>query len=342
MKWAVITLTKGALIKAKEIKKKLPTIDIYTLSKLNDKTVKSINGSLKEFVGRIFFKYDTLIFIMATGIVVRVIGEYLESKTKDPAILVMDEKGDFVISLLSGHLGKANEKALFLSDKINATPVITTASDVKKTIAVDTLAMKLNCLIDDMTKAKDITSLIVNEEPVGLISDIKVNTKLAKNIYLDKFNKKDVLGIIYITNKNKMIEYKNYVKLIPKNIVVGIGCKKGKKSKDIIKAIYMALEKLNLNKKAIKSITTVDVKINEIGIIKAARYFNAELKIIDREKIKKIENKFKTSEFVKKSIGVGAVCEPCGFITSNKGKCLLEKKAYDGITLSVWEENSNE
>lgn len=340
MKWAIITLTKGALEKAKEIKKHLNYVDIYTLPKWNDSESKCIKGSLSDFVGDIFFRYDTLVFIMATGIVVRVIAKYIEDKTKDPAVLVMDEKGKYIISLLSGHIGGGNDATILLSDKIGATPVITTASDANDSIAVDTLAMKLGCFIDSLLDAKDITVKIVNNQRVGIRSDIGINIKLPSNIINLNEAKADICkvdGIIYITNKTDIKTNKPAVHLIPKNIVIGIGCKKGISGERIIKSIKLALDRYKLHHKSISKITTIDIKEHEEGIIDAASYFNVPLKIVSKEEVKEIESEFEISDFVKGAIGVGAVCEPCGYLGSGKGKCVMRKTSFDGITLSIWE-----
>ncbi|WP_202707175.1 cobalt-precorrin 5A hydrolase [Sporosalibacterium faouarense] len=360
MKWAIVTLTKGALNQGKIIQKKIKNenqvqveeVHIYTSTKWEGNDSYRIEGGFSDFVGRIFYKYDMILFIMASGIVVRSISKYIQHKSKDPGILVMDEGASFVISLLSGHLGRANEGAKIVASLIGAQSVITTASDVKGTMAVDTMAMKLNCEIEDFDDAKEITSLIVNDERVGIISDIRINLDLPQDIIEISSETKDrhledINGMIYITNK-KSIEDKRVrtfnlpsVILIPKNIIIGIGCRKNIPGKKIIEAIDEALEKLNINKGSIKTISTVDIKKNESGIKEASEHFDCGLEIIDRQEISMIEDKFKTSEFVKKTIGVGAVCEPCGYISSNAGKCLLRKTAVDGITLSIWEEKIN-
>ncbi|RKD30601.1 cobalt-precorrin 5A hydrolase [Thermohalobacter berrensis] len=339
MKWAVITLTRGALSLGKRIKRKIPDIDLYTQPKWNDTDAISIAQNFKNFVGNIFTRYEVIIFIMATGIVVRTISEYIEDKTKDPGVLVIDEEGNHVISLLSGHIGGANSAAVKVAELIGAKPIITTASDVKNTIAVDTLAMKLNCEIENLEDAKKITSLIVNDEIVEIKSDIKIRIPLPKNIILNDLNNNhNIKGTIHITNKKIIDDHKSKVHLIPKNIVIGIGCRRGIPKKSIINAIDTVLNKLNLHPKSIKNFATVDIKRNEKGLIEASNYYNVSIKIFTKNEIKKVENKFNTSEFVRKTIGVGAVCEPCAYLSSNKGKFLLKKTSFNGITIAVWEE----
>ncbi len=336
MNWAVVTLTKEGTQQAKKIKRLLNdmSVDVYTLEKWTDDETIVINKKLDEFVGSIFYNYDIILFIMATGIVVRSIAKYIINKTTDPGILVMDERGQFVISLLSGHLGGANKAAKLLADKIGGQPVITTASDVKGLIAVDTLAEELNCQISNMTNAKNVTALIVNDEMVRIKSDINIDTKLPDNIVTEG----EAKGTIFITNKIMNISHKYEVQLIPKNIIIGIGCRAGTSSEAIINAVEETLNSLSIDHRSIKHFATVDVKQNEAGIFEAAEHYKIIVKIVDRKEIKTVEHDFQCSEFVRKTIGVGAVCEPCAVLTALKGHFLMRKRSYNGITLSIWEE----
>lgn len=350
MRWAILAITKGGLSLAHttslKLKEKGIDVEIYTLEKWQDNKSKNIEGRLEDFIGRIFKDYDILLFIMATGIVVRVIAKYLEHKSKDPGILVMDEKGKYVISLLSGHLGRANDMTVFLGELINAQPVITTASDVIDSIAVDTLAMRLGCHIESLEDAKNITALMVNGETVLLSSEIRVEIPLPNNILEISQSKEKIgeaKGIIYISNKkaiSSFMESRNSVHLIPRNIIIGLGCRRGVPKERIVAVIDSTLKEFNIHHKAIKHITTVDIKKDEVGIIEAAKHYGIPVKIVTRNEIKKVEDKFHISEFVKETIGVGGVCEACGYITSNKGRCISKKRGSDGVTISLWEENS--
>ena len=338
MKWAVITLSKKSLQLALRIKDKLHEIDVYTMPKFIKYGVKPIEGGLRTFNKCLFENYDTLVYIMATGIVVRDISPYLKHKSIDPAVLVLDNNGEFVISLLSGHLGGANEKAKSLAKLIGATPVITTASDTNNKIAVDMIAKKYNLVINNFKKAKEITALIVNDDKVGVITEISFKEELPDNMVIINTEEENVEGIIYISNKEKINIKKNFVQLIPKNIIIGIGCRKGTKADNITSFIEKNLEKLNISKKSIKALVSIDIKKSEEGIIKAAEKYGVEFKTYNYKEIKEVENLFISSDFVKKTTGVGAVCEPTGYLASNKGRCLLEKIAKEGITLSIWEE----
>ena len=323
MKLAVITVTEKGVRNGLKIKEKI-NCDVFTISKFMKEKTLLIENGLQNFFEKNLLKYDTFLFITASGIAVRTIAPFIKSKDKDPAVLTMDEEGNFIISLLSGHLGGANEAAKILGEITGAVPVISTASDVSGKIAVDTIAMKINGKLESLESAKKVTSLIVAGKEV----DIKVP---------ENMENENPQGVILISNR-KNIEI---AKIIPQNIVVGIGCKKNKEAEKIIDAVKDSFEKLNLCEESIRVFATVDIKENEVGIIGTAEYFGKELKIISREDIQKIENNFETSQFVKKSIGVGAVSAPCAFIEGNgKGKFLAEKLKYEGITISIFEEET--
>ena len=323
MKLAVITVTEKGVRNGLKIQEKTDC-DVFTISKFMKEKTLLIENGLQNFFEKNLLKYDTFLFITASGIAVRTIAPFIKSKDKDPAVLTMDEEGNFIISLLSGHLGGANEAAKILGEITGAVPVISTASDVSGKIAVDIIAMKINGKLESLESAKKVTSLIVAGK--------EVNIKVPENM-----ENENPQGVILISNR-KNIEI---AKIIPQNIVVGIGCKKNKEAEKIIDAVKDSFEKLNLCEESIRVFATVDIKENEAGIIGTAEYFGKELKIISREDIQKIENNFETSQFVKKSIGVGAVSAPCAFIGGNgRGKFLAEKLKYEGITISIFEEET--
>ena len=325
-KIALITVTKKGVEQAKKIEKiyTKALIDIYTMEKFSDGCTIAIKGSFREQVGEIFSEYKSIIFITAVGIAVRAIAPYIKTKDVDPCVLVIDEGNDFVIPILSGHLGGGNELAQDISQSIGAYPLITTSSDISGKIAVDTLAQKINGKLESLESAKKVTSLIVAGE--------RVSIKVPQNI-----DNNNPSGVIVISNREKI----EVTQIIPKNISIGIGCKKDTPKEKIIEIIEKTLKSLNISTKAIRVMGTVDIKKDEVGIIESAKYFNVPLKIISRDKIKKIEDRFETSDFVRKTIGVGAVSAPCSILASEReGKLLIEKSKFQGITVSVYEEET--
>lgn len=336
MKIACISFTQ----QGKEIGEKLVKASFknnkYTANHfINDE----IHGGIKSRMDFLVKEYDGLIFISATGIAVRLMNPYIINKTIDPAVVVVDDGGNFSISLLSGHIGGANRLAQWVGDIIGAIPVITTASDNRGVESIDLFAMKNNYHMEDMGAVKDITAMMVNKNKVGFYSELKEVIKYDNLKILDNYKDKDhsIQGVIIVSSQKRIdIPYEKHCRLIPKNINIGIGCKRGMEGKRIIEAIENILTQLNLSSKGIKAIGTIEVKKGEIGIIEACNHFNCPLKIFTLEEIKKIEDNFPKSQFVKKTIGVYSVSEPSAYLLG--GKMLTGKIKIDGITISVAKE----
>lgn len=309
MKLAVWTVTRGAGLNGVEIKNKIEGIDVFTLSKFKiDNSIQMENFT--EELNEAFNKYDGHIFIMATGIVIRKIASLIKSKDVDPAVVVIDEGMNFVISLLSGHLGGANDLTQNLHEIFGLVPIITTSSDVTGKIAVDTLSQKLKCNLKSLEAAKKVTSLIVDGKNVEL--------SLPKNICNENPE-----GVMVISNKENL----EVVHLYPENLVIGIGSRRGIEKEKVYEFLIETLEKHNLSLKSIKHFATVDLKADEKGIVETAKELGKELKIVSREEILTVEDMFHGSEFVKKEIGVKAVSEPCAYLTSSKDGKFIEIKA---------------
>ena len=296
--------------------------NLLNLENENNENLIIINERVPILLEKTFNKYDLHIFVAATGAVVRIIEGKFKSKDTDPAVITIDDHANFVISLLSGHLGGANEECKKIANGIGAIPVITTASDVGGKIAVDTLSQKIKAKLNDLDGAKRVTSLIVNGENVSL--------HLPKNIVNHDENS---AGAIIVSNR-KNIEIS---KIIPQNIFIGIGCKRGVSKEHIIEKLKYAMDKQNLELSAIKMAASAWVKSDETGLLEAMKELDIPIKFFEKEEILKLENLIEEkSEYVKKTIGVS---EPCAFLASSgKGTFLAKKIKLDGMTLSIFEE----
>lgn len=328
MKLAFWSVTRNAGKKILEYKNKLNdnfSIDLYTLQKFQIENTITIDN-FTETLNEKFKDYDAHIFIMATGIVVRKISNLIKSKDIDPAVIVIDEAGNFCISLLSGHLGGANELTNILAKYLNLIPVITTSSDISGKIAVDTISQKLKSKIDNLEKAKNVTALIVDGKNVDLL--------LPKNVFVKEINSSSS-GLIINSNK-KNIEIS---RIYPKNIILGIGCRKNILEENIKNAVNEVLTKNNIAIESVKKIASIDIKKDEKGLLDFAKNLNVDLEFIESEKIKKVEEQFKKSTFVLKNVGVSSVSAPAAFLASNKnGKFIEEKFILNGVTVSIYEE----
>ncbi|MCD2348502.1 cobalt-precorrin 5A hydrolase [Clostridium guangxiense] len=281
----------------------------------------------KTDIKDIFDGFQGIVFISAAGIAVRLIAPYIKSKTEDPAVVVIDDIGRFSISLLSGHLGGANELALKISKLINAEAIITTASDGRGIEAPDIFAKRCGFLIEDMEALKKLTSIMVNCGAIAFKSEMK------KMINYSNIVKENYDGALYVTSKERVEEEKPYCILRPKNLVVGVGCKRGKPMEEILSLITQIFNDNNLSMKSIGAICSMDVKKNEKGIIDLCSQLKCDFKTFSMEEIKAVEDKFDKSDFVAAKVGVSSVCEPAAYLGS--GKIIVKKTAQKGITIAV-------
>lgn len=310
----------------------------YTIYHFNNSQIK---GGVKALFENAWEEYSGIIFISAAGIAVRMISPYIKHKTLDPAVVVVDDMANFSISLLSGHLGGANDLAYWVAEKIEAIPVITTASDNRGIEAIDIFAKKNDYYIEDMKSVKDITSMMVNGKTIGFYSEMDIVIGYDNLLIIRDLENIDrnIDGIIIITSNKVESLHIPYTILRPKNINIGVGCKKGIEGKRIIEAVKNTLDKHNLSEKSIKNIGTVEVKKDEAGILNAAKYFNSQLKIFTIEEIKEVEDRFEKSQFVKDTIGVYSVSEPCAYLLG--GQMICEKSKHNGITIAITKEDKN-
>jgi cobalt-precorrin 5A hydrolase len=336
-KIAIIAITNNGKKLAINIKKYIRNSDIYVTEKIHETGLNSISAKLNDFVGTIFYKYDYIIFIMATGIVVRSIAPYIRDKTIDPGIIVIDEKGTNVISLLSGHIGGANEMTLAISKFINSNPVITTATDVNNKSSLDMICKSINGYIENFKESvKLINSMLIDNRKVGIYIDGNYEVDTRGFIKLNDIKDIDKLdSIVCISNKKELnLNHNEVIKVIPKDIVVAIGCRKDTDSVFLYECFIDFINKNNVDKEAIKLIGSVEVKKDEKAILDLSEKLKVPFEIISINEIHKIEDKFEKSEFVKRSIGVYSVAEPVAYILSNEN-LIINKTKYKGITLAM-------
>ncbi len=325
MKIAIISITPNG---------KTLAMDIYKALKNDPTTIKldmyhkNVNQTLKN----IFDSYDYIIGIMASGIMVRSICSLIKNKEDDPAVLIIDEKGKHVISLISGHLGGGNDFTMKIAKIIEATPVITTSTDINDKFGIDSLAKKYYLKIDDISKIKIINSALIHNEEVNL--SVSSNFMyLWEDMDIKNSYNKSTAKSNFLTVSNGLIT----LNLTPKNIVVGVGSRKNIKSESVINAIKSALKVLNLPINRVSSIATGYMKKNEKGIILAAENFALPLEIIPDKFFKNLINTdISTSEFVVEKFGIPGVCEPSSLIAAGKDSTLIFRKTvYNGVTVAV-------
>lgn len=303
---------------------------------------KPIDSSLRDWTGRRFAESDAIIFIGACGIAVRSIAPFVSSKKTDPAVVVIDEQGKFAISLLSGHIGGANELTEEISNLLHATPVITTATDINNKFAVDVFAKTNGCYISDMTMAKEISAALVNGNSVGFASDFPWVGEIPKELQLldeeDETKEKPEMGI-YVTNSYLKHPFVHTLYLVPKIITLGVGCKKDTPADTVEKVVRKTCDELLIPSVSMELVASIDLKKEEQGILEYCKERNLPFETYSAEQLKEVEGSFAESKFVEETTGVDNVCERSAILGSSKhgekSNLILRKYAEDGVTAAL-------
>lgn len=273
---------------------------------------------------------DGLVFIGAAGIAVRLIAPLLQSKDKDPAVVVIDELGTFAIPILSGHIGGANELANEISKFIYAIPVITTATDINHKFAVDVWSKKAGCVIGDISKIKFISQAILGGQAVGITSEFALAGTLPPQLRPDSSLPR---GICISLSETKH-PFGTTLNLIPRIVTIGVGCRRDTAAEALEKFVLATLDKFDISLKAVSKLVSIDLKKNENCLIKFCEKYNLQFATYTAEALAAVDGEFTASAFVKKTTGVDNVCERSA-MCDNDGELIVKKQAQDGITIAV-------
>ena len=291
------------------------------------------SGALTEWTGDNFVTGNILVFIGALGIAVRAIAPFVSDKTRDAAVIVIDEKGRFVIPVLSGHLGGAIKAAEEIADLIGGAPVITTATDVRGEFAVDVFAKENDLCISDMKKAKAFSAYLLENKKAYYRIDPEYADVLCVSI--KKKNVTEGLGDDEgsFTISPRVGAFKN-LQLIPKCIVIGIGCRKGKPASELTEFVLRTLKELALDERSVTAVTSIDLKKGEKGILELSKRLSAGFYTYSKEVLMRQKGDFTTSDFVREKVGADNVCER-SLMAFGCERIIMKKRAENGMTLAI-------
>jgi cobalt-precorrin 5A hydrolase/precorrin-3B C17-methyltransferase len=285
---------------------------------------------------------------MATGIAVRMIAPLVKDKQSDPGVIAIDDGGTFAISLLSGHIGGANELTRKAASLLGATPVITTASEIAETIPVDIFNRELGWEIEGHEYLTEISAVLVNGEPVGIYQDAGEQEwqtqDLPENIRL--FNDIETLHdampraaliitdrILDETERSLLPEYTVIYR--PGSLVVGIGCNRGTTCAEIEEAINTVFTEQKLSLRSMRNLATIDLKEEEKGLLEYSRKNNLRVDYFNNKALRAVEFPSPPSATVLKHTGTPAVCESAAILSSG-GPVIVPKSSYNrAITIAV-------
>ena len=332
MKVSIIAFTDNGMEIANKLSFSLSKDDLRDVS-----FTRCGKGALSAWTEEHFSQSDALIFIGAIGIALRAIAPYIKTKTKDPAVVVVDELGQFSIPILSGHIGGANELALQVSEILDAIPVITTATDINNVFAIDTWAKSQGLKIFNPECIKLVSSKLLKGEDIHIKTEYPINGNVPKNVYLNDLDGSESDYDVIISHKDYENEYKkDTLLLIPQIITAGIGCRKDISFEIIERNVLNALKKENCHILSLNAIASIDKKAHEKGILDFARKYELPFNTYSAEELNSLEGDFTKSEFVKSVVKVDNVCERSAVIESNG--ILIRRKDTgegDGVTIAL-------
>jgi cobalt-precorrin 5A hydrolase len=351
---AVVAITRHGVVTALKIHRALEAASVkstvYAPEKYSQNGVVTLDKKFADFIREIYSKVDGIVAVMATGITIRSVAPLLESKLTDPAVVGVDASGKFVISLLSGHLGGANDLTNIIAQGINAIPVITTASDILGKQSVDELARKLYLKIENPDSLVALNSAIINGDRVVvvLVGDVKMpsnafgtyDTRAAKDTAeaLEIVGGFDA-GVIVANEPLTLTKFtKPFTILKPRKIIVGLGARKEASVDSMVQAVNLSLENLHIPLSRVEAFATVDIKRDSQPMLDAVAKLGAPLEFLSVEELSTVtySDLSPDSAMIQEKIGIGGVCERAALkVAGPNSKLILKKQKLNGVTVAV-------
>ena len=345
---AIIAITKNGINTADSLKEHFPSWKIFVPSKFRQegKNIEWFEESTTLKIKELFESYSALVCIFSLGAVIRLIAPHMKDKKTDPAVVVIDDTAKFVISTLSGHLGGANELAEKIASTLNATPVITTAADVNKTIAVDLLGKEFGWSIDERSSITKVSAFMVNEEKIGVFQDAGEKDwwlpkkELPKNVQIYKsineLVESDCKGFLIISDKiiddneiqNRAVIYR------PKTLVVGVGLHWDTTKDTIREGMNFCLSKFKLSSKSIAKFASIKKEVDVKGLQELSQEMNVPIEYFDKVVLSTI-NIPNPSDVVQTFEGTASVSEAAAIKASGGDLVVQKQKFPPDLTIAI-------
>ncbi len=299
----------------------------YTMERFEAPDFQPIQRPSKPFYEPVFQWAHAMVFVGSVGIAVREIAPFVRNKLTDPAVVSIDELGHYVIPLLSGHIGGANALALKLAEVVEGTPVITTATDINRKFSVDAWATENGLFITSLDQAKRVSAEIL-ERSVLLFSRFPIANHLPNGV---TEGKKGNVGICISYKKENPFE--QTLLLVPKVLHLGLGCRRGVSVEQVREAVDFVLNEHQIHPKAIKQVSSIDLKASEKGLLEFCKERNLPAVFYSAQELQNIPGEFTPSQCVLRATGVENVCERSAMIGAEK--LLVKKNIHNGVTVSI-------
>lgn len=287
---------------------------------------QTYTGDLKTHVASLWDSQEAIIFCLATGAVVRLIAPLLQHKSTDPAVLVIDEAGKFVISLCGGHQGGADKLTTLIAQLIGATPVLTGVCASLKLPAVDMLGVPFGWQRGEGDWT-GVSAVVARGEAVQVIQEAGSSLWQKANKFIDSPTPQ---AKIYITARNIENLQSPQIQWHPRVLWVGIGCERGTTKETIAQAIKKVFLEYKLAESAIAAIATIDIKADEVGLLELCKERDLPLITFTKEALSAVcvPN---PSPIVAAEVGTPSVAEAAALCASNSPTLLVTKQIFKSV-----------
>ncbi len=344
-KVAIVALTRQGVSLALKIQSQLPGSVCFVPARHRFALAMGAQGfaRLADVFSDLWLQYRAFVCVMATGIVVRHIAPLLRHKAEDPAVVVLDELGRFVISLVSGHLGGANRLAQRIAEITDGQAVISTASDVQGQPALDLIAQEAGLEIGNPAMVARLTRAFLEAEEIwGYDPDKRLAPYLSEARNVRWLTAEQLTDTIRVADRVGLWVSERLVpagstclELRPRNLVVGVGCNRGTGAEEILDLIQQLFRQFDLSLTSIRNLASIDLKEEELGLLEAARRLRRPVRFYSRHELGGISVP-NPSTTVADHIGVASVCEAAALLSaSDQGQSLILVPKHKTINTTV-------
>lgn len=332
MRIACVAFTRRALRLARQVRESLAgqgdEVRVSCPSRLVDAPDVEVAEGAHAWAERAWSHADALLFVGACGIAVRSVAPMVRDKLQDPAVVCLDESARHAIALLSGHVGGANELARRVAAACGAHAVVTTATDVSGVFAPDEWARRQGLAMLDRDEARQVAARLLEGGDVGFSSDFEVCGELPFGLVAED----RPLGICVSHDAGRR-PFARTLRLVPRTVVVGVGCRRGTSAESILRLVDACLRDARVAPQAVRALASIDAKADERGLREAAHARGWDLLLYSAQELWAVPGEFQPSAFVEQTVGVDNVCERAA--CADGATLLLGKRCADGVTAAV-------
>ena len=304
--------------------------------------VRGFDEPVGVLIARLWPEAGGFLLVMAAGIAVRSIADLLEDKTRDPAVVVMDPRGEFAVPLLSGHLGGANDLARQVAAWLGGTAVITTATDAVGAPAAEVWARDQGLEVVDRAGVVRVNAAWANGEPVGLYVDPALErpdqgAELDPHLALRCDNleqTEEFTGTLIAVTHRASAPRSAALVLRPRCLFLGVGCRRAADPGAVVDGVHAALAAAGLAEGAVAEVVSVDVKADEPALHALAAVLGVPFRVFPSTELAAVDVPSPSAR-VARAVGTASVSEAAALVASGGGRILCPKQKGGVWTLAV-------